>query len=320
MMVHRNDGGGNRGSCAMAAGAAELTARAVQEFSAAVRVEGLSVHYGPTPALEDVNLTVADGEYLGIIGPNGGGKSTLLKAILGLVPLTAGSVSIYGKSPKKSKSLVGYVPQFAMLDKRFPITVLEVVLTGCMKPGLTPLMSFSKDDRHIAYKLLERVGVARLAGRQIAELSGGEFQKMLIARALAVNPRLMLLDEPTASVDPSSRQQIYDLLAELNHEMTIILVTHDLMAVSAQVRSLACLNGHLVYHGEPELNENVANSLYGCPVDLIAHGVPHRVLKEHVDDGGGGHGCGCGCGCEGYASGCGDERAAGAGEGGAEID
>lgn len=267
----------------------------------AVRIEGLSVYYGQTPALEDVNLAVADGEYLGIIGPNGGGKSTLLKAILGLVPLTAGTVSIYDKNPKKSKSLVGYVPQFAMLDKKFPITVLEVVLTGRMKPGLTPFISFSMEDRKIAYRLLERVGVARLAGRQIAELSGGEFQKMLIARALAVNPRLMLLDEPTASVDPSSRQQIYDLLAELNQEMTIILVTHDLMAISAQVRSLACLNGRLVYHGEPELNENVANSLYGCPVDLIAHGVPHRVLKEHGD---GGHGCrreGQGCGCEGHA-------------------
>lgn len=302
MMVHRNDGGGNRGSCAMAAGAAELTARAVREVGPAVRVKGLSVHYGPTPALEDVNLTVADGEYLGIIGPNGGGKSTLLKAILGLVPLTAGSVYIYGKNPKKSKSPVGYVPQFAMLDKKFPITVLEVVLTGRMKPGLTPFVSFSKEDRRIAYQLLERVGVAHLAGRQIAELSGGEFQKMLIARALAVNPRLMLLDEPTASVDPSSRQQIYDLLAELNQEMTIILVTHDLMAISAQVRSLACLNGRLVYHGEPELNENVANSLYGCPVDLIAHGVPHRVLKEHEGDGGSGRSSsGLGCGCEGGA-------------------
>jgi len=308
MMVRRNDGGVGSG-----AAEAALSVKAVREGSAAVRIEGLSVHYGPTPALEDINLTVADGEYLGIIGPNGGGKSTLLKAILGLVPLTTGSVSIYGKNPKKSKSLVGYVPQFAMLDKKFPITVLEVVLTGRMQPGLTPFMSFSRDDRRIAYQLLERVGVAPLAGRQIAELSGGEFQKMLIARALAVNPRLMLLDEPTASVDPSSRQQIYDLLAELNQEMSIILVTHDLMAISAQVRSLACLNGRLVYHGEPELNENVANSLYGCPVDLIAHGVPHRVLKEHDSDGGGGHGYGC----DGHAAGCSDERVAGAGEGGA---
>ena len=296
MMVRRNDGGSG----------AAVAIKAAREVSTAVRIEGLSVHYGQTPALEDVNLTVVDGEYLGIIGPNGGGKSTLLKAILGLVPPTNGSVTIYGKNPKKSKSAIGYVPQFAMLDKKFPITVLEVVLTGRMQPGLTPFMSFSKEDRQIAYQLLERVGVARLAGRQIAELSGGEFQKMLIARALAVNPRLMLLDEPTASVDPSSRQQIYDLLAELNQEMTIILVTHDLMAISAQVRSLACLNGRLVYHGEPELNENVANSLYGCPVDLIAHGVPHRVLKEHD---GGGHGCEC----DGRAAGDGGD-----GEGGAE--
>jgi len=128
---------------------------------------------------------------------------------------------------------------------------------------------------------VERVGIGSLANRQIAKLSGGEFQKMLIARALAVNPRLLLLDEPTASVDAVSRDQIYGLLAELNQNMTIILVTHDLLAISSQVHRLACLNGRLVYHGEPELTGNIVNNLYGCPVDLIAHGVPHRVLKEH---------------------------------------
>jgi len=110
---------------------------------------------------------------------------------------------------------------------------------------------------------------------------------MLIARALAQNPKILLLDEPTASVDPSSREQIYSLLSVLNKEMTIILVTHDLLAISSHVGKLACLNGRLVYHGEPQLNEEIANNLYGCPVDLIAHGVPHRVLKDHD----GGEGC-----------------------------
>ena len=107
---------------------------------------------------------------------------------------------------------------------------------------------------------------------------------MLIARALATNPKLLLLDEPTASVDAASRDQIYGLLAELNKNMTIILVTHDLLAVSSQVTRLACLNGQLVYHGEPELTEKVVNNLYGCPVDLIAHGVPHRVLRDHEEE------------------------------------
>ncbi len=247
----------------------------------AVHIDNLSVYYGQTPAVTGVCLDVADGEYLGIIGPNGGGKSTLLKAILGLVPVSSGTVEVYGAQPGRSRAVIGYVPQFAALDKRFPITLIEVVLTGRLKKGLSPLFRYTDGDRDMAHQLLKRVGIEELANRQISELSGGEFQKMLIARALAVNPRLLLLDEPTASVDAASREQIYNLLAELNKNMTIILVTHDLFAVSAQVHSLACLNGSLVYHGEPELKENVVNNLYGCPVDLIAHGVPHRVLKEH---------------------------------------
>ncbi|EQB22689.1 Zinc ABC transporter, ATP-binding protein ZnuC [Dehalobacter sp. UNSWDHB] len=253
-------------------------------INTAVHIDNLSVYYGQTPALAGVCLDVADGDYLGIIGPNGGGKSTLLKAILGLAPVVEGTVQIYGKSPGKSRALVGYVPQFAAMDRRFPITLFEVVLTGCLKQGLTPFFRFTAKDKEIAHELLERVGIASLANRQIAELSGGEFQKMLIARALAINPRLLLLDEPTASVDAVSRDQIYGLLAELNQNMTIILVTHDLLAISSKVHRLACLNSRLVYHGEPELSGEIVNSLYGCPVDLIAHGVPHRVLKEHGEE------------------------------------
>lgn len=250
----------------------------------AVSINNLSVYYGQTPALAGVCLDVAEGEYLGILGPNGGGKSTLLKAILGLVPISSGSVRVYGHKPGGKGAAIGYVPQFAALDRRFPITLLEVVLTGRLKAGLSPFFRYSQEDRKVAYQLLERVGIGQLADRRISDLSGGEFQKMLIARALAVSPRLLLLDEPTASVDAASRDQIYALLSELNTSMTIILVTHDLLAVSSQVHRLACLNGGLVYHGEPELTEKTVYGLYGCPVDLIAHGIPHRVLKEHEGD------------------------------------
>lgn len=250
----------------------------------AVHIENLSVYYGQTPAIADVCLDVSDGEYLGIIGPNGGGKSTLLKAILGLAPISRGTIRIYGGNAHKYRFLAGYVPQFTLLNREFPISLFEVVLTGYLKQGLSPFHKFSSKEKVSAYALLERVGIAALADRQISELSGGEFQKMLIARALAVNPRLLLLDEPTASVDAASRDQIYGLLAELNKNMTIILVTHDLLAVSSQVNRLACLNGQLVYHGEPELSEKVVNNLYGCPVDLIAHGVPHRVLRDHKEE------------------------------------
>lgn len=247
----------------------------------AVHIKAMSVYYGNTPALADISLDVRHGEYLGIIGPNGGGKSTLLKAMLGLVPVSSGAVQVYGAKPEKSGEPVGYIPQFSSVDRQFPITVLEVVLTGCLKRGISLFRGFSEEDRNKAFLLLERVGISGLAGRQISKLSGGELQKMLIARALAVNPKLLLLDEPTASVDAASRDQIYNLLAELNKDMTIILVTHDLLAISSKVSRLACLNGSLVYHGEPELSQSVVNTLYGCPVDLIAHGVPHRVLKEH---------------------------------------
>jgi zinc transport system ATP-binding protein len=247
----------------------------------AIHIDNLTVNYGQTPAIKGVCLDVPEGEYLGIIGPNGGGKSTLLKAILGLVPAASGTVQVFGHRPGEARGTVGYVPQFADLDKHFPITVEEVVLTGRLPAGLSPFFSYKPKDRTVTMELLEKVGIESLAKRRISYLSGGEFQKMLIARALAVEPKLLLLDEPTASVDALSREHIFSLLANLSRDMTIILVTHDLLAISSQVRRLACLNGQLVYHGEPELNEHIVNSLYGCPVDLIAHGVPHRVLGTH---------------------------------------
>lgn len=247
----------------------------------AIEVENMTVHYGKIPAITNVNLRVKDGDFLGIIGPNGGGKSTLLKAILGLIPITSGNVNIYGKPITESRHLISYVPQFAVMDKRFPITLTEVVLTGSLKKGLSPFYQYSREQKTLAKELIEKVGLSALSKRRISELSGGEFQKMIIARALASEPKILLLDEPTASVDTSSREQIYELLEELNKSVTIVLVTHDLLAISSHVRTLACLNRELVHHAEPELTEDVLNSLYGCPVDLIAHGVPHRVLKEH---------------------------------------
>ena len=247
----------------------------------AVHVENLSVHYGQTPGIKGVCLDVRAGEYLGIIGPNGGGKSTLLKSILGLVPATTGTVRIFGMSVSEGRKVVGYVPQLALLDKQFPITLEEVVLTGAIRKGIAPFFKYSDSDREVARSLMLKVGIEKLARRQVSNLSGGEFQKMLIARALATRPKLLMLDEPTASVDAVSREQIYALLALLNKEMTIILVTHDMLAISSQVSSLACLSGSLIYHGEPELSAPVVNQLYGCPVDLIAPGVPHRVLREH---------------------------------------
>ncbi len=255
----------------------------------ALHIEDLSVNYRHTPALNGVCLDVQDGEFLGIIGPNGGGKSTLLKAILGLVEKRSGKISIYGSEKPEARALIGYVPQFSSVDRAFPISVKETVMTAFQKGGLHPFLRFNDSNRQKAMEMLIKVGIEELAQRQISELSGGEFQRLLIARALAVEPKILLLDEPTASVDPASRARIYELLAELNKSVTIVLVSHDLMAIASQVSSLACLNDKLVYHGAPELNQRIVTEMYGCPVDLIGHGVPHRVLGSHeckLDSGG----------------------------------
>jgi zinc transport system ATP-binding protein len=257
-------------------------------MSHALHIDHLSVSYGRTSALTDVCLDVAEGEFLGIMGPNGGGKSTLLKAILGLVSPTAGLVHIFGKPVLAGRSDVGYVPQFSAVDRRFPISVTEVIMTAFLKRGLHPFFRFSAEHKERAQEYLRRVSIEHLAHRQIAALSGGEFQRLLIARALAAEPRMLLLDEPTASIDPASRECVYELLGEINRSMTIVLVTHDLFAISAKVHALACLNQRLVYHGEPKLTPELVNRMYCCPVDLVAHGVPHRVLAQH-------EGAGCTC-------------------------
>lgn len=252
----------------------------------AVHIENLCVYYGNTPALEMVNINVSKGEYLGIIGPNGGGKSTLLKVLLGLVPPSLGKVTVFGHNPAQHRARIGYVPQSLSVDRQFPISVLETVLCGRLGKRLSPFFHYTKADKDFAISLLEKVGLAALTNRHISDLSGGEFQKMLIARALAVEPALLLLDEPTANVDAASREQIYSLLGKLNKNMTIILVTHDLLAISSEVRSLACLNCRLTYHGEPFLSENIVSSMYGYRVDLISHGIPHRVLCVHNENNG----------------------------------
>ena len=252
----------------------------------AIRIDNLTVKYGEILALENIFLDIKEKEYLGIIGPNGSGKTTLLRTILGLVKSFSGHVEIYGKRPGHTGKLIGYVPQITGLNRMFPITVKEVVVMGKLKSRISLFHKYKNEDMNLANELLAKVGIYDLRDRLVSELSGGQFQKMLIARALAINPKILLLDEPTASVDVTSKNQIFNILEELSAEMTIILVTHDLLAISTYVHSLACLNIRLVYHGKTEIDEQVIDQLYGCgcPVDLLAHGVPHRVLREHGEE------------------------------------
>jgi len=253
---------------------------------AALCIRNLTVRYGENTALEEVCLELREGAYMAVMGPNGGGKSTLLKAVLGLVRAEAGEIRICGENAARARGRCGYVPQFALMDRRFPISVEEAALTGRLPGGLHPFFRYGEADKKAALRAMEELGVAHLAKRQVGELSGGEFQRLLLARALAAKPALLLLDEPTASIDPASRAQIYALLDKLHKSgMSIMMVTHDLMAVASSVDALACLHTRLVYHGEPALNEEVLGQMYGCPVDLIAHGVPHRVLGSHGEGG-----------------------------------
>ncbi len=252
-------------------------------MNTALEVDNLSVKYDDNYALKNITMTIKEGDYLGIIGPNGGGKTTLLKAILNLIDHRCNKILFFGKPFNQVKSLISYVPQISKVDRTYPISVIEVVLGSKLKKGLNPFYKFSKQDIIEAKEALKLVNIENLANRQIQKLSGGEFQRLLIARAIATNPRLLLLDEPTANVDPQSRSIIYDLLDKLNTEgTTIIMVSHDTMAISSKVKNIACISENLIYHGSPQLSQQVIDKMYGCPIDLLAHGVPHRVLQEHT--------------------------------------
>jgi len=246
-----------------------------------VKLEDVWVQYNSVPILEGINLAIEQDDFLGIIGPNGGGKTTLLKIVLGLIHPSRGKVSVLGKPPDKSRSKIGYVPQHNLFDREFPISVWEVVLMGRYgKAGM--FRRYGDEDKKMTWDALQTVGMLDYKDRQIGKLSGGELQRLFIARALVGDPKLLLLDEPTASVDPAMQTEFYELLENLKQRMAIVLVSHDISAVSIYVDKIACLNRQLHYHGSKELTPEILEATYKCPVQMIAHGlVPHRVLKEH---------------------------------------
>jgi zinc transport system ATP-binding protein len=245
-----------------------------------LEVRNLSVTMGGTRVLENINFAVAENDFIGIIGPNGAGKSIFLKTIVGLVEPEAGEVLVCGKSPKNARGVIGYVPQFPSFKKDFPITVREVVLLGRL-PHRTLMRGFSKIDHDAVERCLDLVELRDRSDDSISSLSGGQLQRVLIARALASEPRLLLLDEPTASLDTAVGKSFYAILDDLARERAIILVSHDVGVIAKHVKSIACLNRKLHYHGSKEISEAVLQEVYGCPVDLIAHGHAHRVLEKH---------------------------------------
>lgn len=246
----------------------------------AIKIADVWVNYDGEPALEAVDFEIPQLDFLGIIGPNGGGKTTLLKTLIGLVRPARGFISIFGNPPARAYSLMGYVPQAGTFDRQYPINVQDAVMMGRLSSSRM-FRPYGKSDREQAIKALEQVGMYELKSRQIGKLSGGQVQRVLIARALAGNPKILLLDEPTSSVDSEAEKGLYELLHELNAERTIVIVSHDIGVISSHVKSIACLNRKLYHHGSKDLTPEVIEAVYGCPVDLIAHGTPHRVLKKH---------------------------------------
>jgi zinc transport system ATP-binding protein len=249
----------------------------------AMELEGVSFSYEKTEVLKDVSFRLKQGEFLGIIGPNGGGKTTLVKLMLGLLRPDRGAIKILGMEPNAASRRVGYVPQSMDLSRSFPISVMEVALMGRLsRSGIGK--RYTPEDRERARQALEKVGMWAHRQKHIGKLSGGQKQRVFIARALATDPEILFLDEPTASVDPEFQVNLYDILEELNKRVTIVVITHDIGVVSSYMKSIACVNKHFIFHEGSHITQEMIDVAYQCPVELVAHGLPHRVLHTHREE------------------------------------
>lgn len=244
-----------------------------------VELKNVAVSYGRKQVLRDVSLTVRERDFLGIIGPNGGGKTTLVKTILGLLPVTEGTLTFYSEGKSVQGISIGYLPQYNQIDKKFPITVYDVILSGLKKKWWK---SYSKADHEAVRSMLKRMGVENMADRPIGALSGGQIQRVLLGRAIISRPEMVILDEPNTYMDKQFESQLYYILEEINKECAVVLVSHDIGAVLQNVRSIACVNETLDYHPDTELPDGWLEEKLNCPIDLVGHGnMPHRVLKCH---------------------------------------
>lgn len=246
--------------------------------SNAVEIKNVSYKINNNLILEDINLSIEMNDFLAIIGPNGGGKSTLLKMMMGLIKPEKGSVTVFGVSPEKSRDKIGYLPQFTHLESDFPINVFDTVMMGRYK-GI--FRDYDAKDEKCVIQSLKEVKMLDLRYEQIGNLSGGQLQRVLIARALARRPKLLLLDEPTASIDPEMQKLFYDLLNKIRKEMAVVLVSHDVGVVSSYVESIACLNHRLFSHGPVKTAISGIKEAYNFKLDLVTHETPERILKEH---------------------------------------
>ena len=244
-----------------------------------VEINSLSASYGDKVVLRNVDFRINESDFIGVIGPNGGGKTTLLKIILGLIKPVSGSIK-FNQELLNSKS-VGYLPQISTGDINYPVTVMDIILSGLMiRKGFISRMTSS--DKSHAGEVIEEMGLTGLQAATLNELSGGQIQRVFLGRAIIGNPALLLLDEPGTYVDNTFEHDFYEKLKDLNRRMAILMVSHDVGTISAHIKSFACVNGSLHYHPSREITDEDLLA-YGCPIQLVAHGtVPHTVLKNHV--------------------------------------
>jgi zinc transport system ATP-binding protein len=247
-------------------------------MKALIKIEDLTLGYDKVPVLHDVNFEIFENDFLGVIGPNGGGKTTLLKAILGLIKPMRGRI-IFRKDMDIQKKPIGYLPQVKHLDRNFPITVFEVVRSGSLMQNKMKLTSAETKSR--TEELLNEMGIHHIRNKAIGDLSGGQMQRVFLCRALISNPKILILDEPDTFVDNRFEGELYKKLKRLNQDMAIILVSHDIGTISSYVKTIACVNGFLHYHSNNIITQEQLDS-YNCPIKLITHGeIPHTVLKRH---------------------------------------
>ena len=234
-----------------------------------IEISDVSYSFGPLKVLEHVSFSVQDGEFLGLVGPNGGGKTTLLKLVLGLLRPDQGTVRVLGTTVDEARRRLGYVPQYAGFQRDYPITVEEAVMLGCLgRNGF--LFRWSPRDRTAAAAAMNETEIYDLRKRRIGALSGGQLQRVLIARALASEPEILVLDEPTANIDLRMEENVFELLRQLNQRMTIVVVSHDIGFISRYVKRVACLNRTLVCHQTSVLSGELIKDLYGA-VRIIPH-------------------------------------------------
>lgn len=253
-----------------------------------LELKNITVQYElNTPVLDNVNLTVYKNDYLGIIGPNGGGKTTLLKTILGLLKPNSGSITFYKDNKPVNKINIGYLPQINQIDKKFPISVFDVILSG-LTPERKLFSYYSKEQKERALATANKMGLQALIDRPIGNLSGGQLQRVLLGRAIVDSPDLLILDEPNSYVDKRFESDFYKILEDINKETAIILVSHDIGTVISSVHNIACVNEGLHYHAGTNITTEWLEQTYtSCPFEIVGHGnFPHRVLDKH-------EGCSC---------------------------